>query len=600
MNSRPLGVSLWWSGLFIALGTSAAVAWYSVRPVEPVPSTILPPSLPTPNQEVVLDEEQRGFLWQVEHYGNELSRGKHGFRDVADALQAGSPEALEALMAPDFKGRLLDEPPEVSIVNDFSKVTRTRAAGKPLKAVDRSEFIAELLRYRQLFAQPPQVKLALMTLAPMDRANVDGTWQGTCQLRMWGEGEAGCPGEVEAYLEYQLPVPTKENLEQDGWLQACSITQALVGTSTSFLMREVARERGLDVDALHDNWKIEDLEHPPASSGGVYLADYNRDGFTDLLVTDIALDYGFALYRGLPEGKFQDVTVDVGLPRLRRAADAAEQAAAFVDLDGDGWQDLLLAGRVFRNKAGTEFVDVTILTNRQTIPRDISAIAVADFDRDGRMDLYLTRPAESEAGAWVNNEGSRSRGNLLWRNLGDWRFEDVTAKSGTRGGNRSVFTALWLDVNNDLFPDLYVIHEFGNGVLLTNNGDGTFSEDSLVRNGPGDFGSMGATCGDVDNDGNVDLYLAQMYSKAGKRVIGNLREDSYRPEIMGKLRRLVTGSQLYLNRGHRTFDRVGDEKQVAAVGWAYGPALVDLDNDGWLDIHATCGYISRSRTKPDG
>jgi len=216
------------------------------------------------------------------------------------------------------------------------------------------------------------------------------------------------------------------------------------------------------------------------------------------------------------------------------------------------------------------------------------------------MDLYLTHPAESEAGSWVESEGGSSRGNQLWRNLGDWRFEDVTEKSGTRGGNRSVFTALWLDVNNDRFPDLYATHEFGNGVLLVNNGDGTFAEDSLIPSGYSGFGSMGATCGDVNNDGNIDLYLAQMYSKAGKRVIGNLREDSYNPEIMGKLRRLVTGSQLYLNRGDQTFDRVGNEKQVAAVGWAYGPALVDLDNDGWLDIHATCGYISRSRTKPDG
>jgi hypothetical protein len=178
----------------------------------------------------------------------------------------------------------------------------------------------------------------------------------------------------------------------------------------------------------------------------------------------------------------------------------------------------------------------------------------------------------------------------------------VTEKANASGGRRSTFTALWLDANNDGKPDLYVPNEFGNGVLLINQGDGTFKEQPLTDH-PDDFGTMGATCGDVNNDGNIDFYCGNMYSKAGTRVIGNLPPGAYPPDIMDKFRTFVKGSQLHINKGGKDcvrFEQKGKEWQVNDAGWAYGPALVDLDNDGWLDIYANAGFISRSRSEPDG
>src|SRR5262249_53460885 len=139
---------------------------------------------------------------------------------------------------------------------------------------------------------------------------------------------------------------------------------------------------------------------------------------------------------------------------------------------------------------------------------------------------------------------------------------------------------------------------------------------TYLTDSPCDFGTMGATCGDVNNDGNIDIYCGNMYSKAGSRVIKNVRDGTYPKQIMDKMRTFVRGSQLHLNQGvgsqgtgdrkasgavpTPTFEQKGQEWQVHDAGWAYGPALIDLDNDGWLDIHATCGFISRSRSEPDG
>jgi len=144
-----------------------------------------------------------------------------------------------------------------------------------------------------------------------------------------------------------------------------------------------------------------------------------------------------------------------------------------------------------------------------------------------------------------------------------------------------------------------VIDEFGDGLFLSNQGDGTF-KGALLNEGPTDFGSMGMTAGDINNDGYNDIYIAEMYSKAGQRVFGNIPPGTYDEVVMQKLKRMVNGSQLYLGGENHHFQATEDQLGANAVGWAWGAALADLNNDGWLDLFGTAGYISHDRSKPDG
>jgi hypothetical protein len=426
---------------------------------------------------------------------------------------------------------------------------------------------------------------------------MDGSWTGLAQLRVHGESSPGRPCEVYVVLSYEVSRPTKERLAEPGWFHMAHEEQSLVAQAEHYLLQDTTRAHGLDPSLLHDNW-LEDQASPSSrmiSTGGVFVCDFNRDGILDVLITDVKR---YILYRGKADGHFEDVTEAMGLALHPDNLNPLSGVACWIDIDGDGWDDLILGHRVYRNIEGKRFEDYSSKTNLN-LPGDVVSLVVADYDRDGKLDLYATRTGQTTDRSWLSGHGSADAGNRLYRNLGNWRFEDVTRRSGAAGGSRSSFTAVWLDANNDGWPDLHVINEFGNGVLLENLHDGTFRERPL-GDGPVDFGTMGVAAGDINNDGNIDIYCADMYSKAGTRIIGNVPPGTYPDAVMAKMRRFVAGCQLHLNKGGFKFEQVGVSMQVHAVGWAYGPVLADLDNDGWLDVYCTAGQISRDRNKPDG
>jgi hypothetical protein len=140
--------------------------------------------------------------------------------------------------------------------------------------------------------------------------------------------------------------------------------------------------------------------------------------------------------------------------------------------------------------------------------------------------------------------------------------------------------------------------ELGPNDYYLNNGDGTFRR-GAVPEGYGGF-SMGIAISDIDNNGFGDPYIANMYSKAGQRVVGNLRKGIYSDDVDAQMRDFVSGNELYRNRGDSSFDRIGQQAGIHDIGWTYGVGYVDLNGDGLDDLYSPAGFQSVSPHKPDG
>ncbi len=541
-----------------------------------------------------LPDEERKYLWECEHRGNELS--EYGWRPLGKAIQQQRAADIDKMLSANFRSSLADT--QVDSRFRTGEISLQRTAGVP-REVPRDEFINWLLAIRATFDDDLNVQFATLSLAPRVRDQLAGDWNGRCRMRLSGSQDKR-PREVFVTFNFTINEPQPESFNAEGWWTGCEVTRVDAADASEVLMREVAAERGLLLSTLHDNW-TDATGSRVVSTGGVYLCDFNRDGFTDLLVTEPYSPRSTMLYRGLPEGRFEDATYDMRLPVLPGA-----DHALIADIDNDGWEDLILLGiAVFRNDSGQRFQDATRASNLTQLVAagGIEGISgtVVDYDRDGLIDIYITRADVSRfnQGSWIDGKSGSPENNQLLRNLGNGKFEDMTIAAGATGGPRSAFTANWLDANDDGWPDVYVIHEFGAGALLVNRQDGTFEETQIAGHSD-DFGSMGLASGDVDNDGRIDIYVSNMYSKAGNRVMDNLSSKYYDSTTMAKLRRMVSGSQLHINKGGSKFDPTEHADDIAAVGWAWGSSLVDLNNDGWLDIHATCGFMSKERSKPDG
>jgi hypothetical protein len=537
-----------------------------------------------------LAESERVYIAQIETRG--LTLNQKGFPALAHALRTGEVAQVKGFLTPDFGGAVMPFPQKPSFENDILRIYRV-SGGSPVSG-DADVFAKALFDLRKRFHPEPKVELALMSLLPVDREKLDGAWKGNCALRLVGQRVGGGKTELTAKFDFELAtVPDVDAISTaKGWIKSVKMTEAQEVIATQDLMAEVGKERGIDRALFEDNWTS---SNPPGErpivTGGVYVADIDNDTFEDMLITDTR---GVFLFRGSPQGKFINITTQSGLPYTQRAVGNA----AFADFDNDGFVDLLLDYRAFRNTGKLRFEEVKTDFRFGTVV----GFSVGDYDRDGKVDLYVSRyygqrVPRSSQNSWIDGPGGP--GNQLWRNLGNWKFEEVSRKANAQAGRRSCFTSCWLDANNDGAPDIYVINEFGGGVLLVNNGNGTFREMPLL-NDAGDFGSMGMTVGDYNNDGNIDVYTANMYSKAGRRIMENLSPGSYSSDVFTKMKRFVTGSEMYRNVGDLKFERIGKALRVHAVGWAYGASLVDLDNDGFLDLYGTAGFVSVNKEEPDG
>jgi hypothetical protein len=340
------------------------------------------------------------------------------------------------------------------------------------------------------------------------------------------------------------------------------------------------------------------------NGAGVALVDYDRDGWLDALVLsgtrladgerrDAPFRAGTApsnhIYRNRRDGTFEDVTDRLG---LRRTGWASGVCAG--DYDNDGWPDLFLTyyGRnvLYRNQGGARFQDVTAAAGLGTTGvRWGSGCTFVDYDRDGRLDLFVSNylrfdlatadePGKGPNCLWkgvpVNcgPKGLPTDTNLLFHNRGNGTFEDASVPSGVaRVTGRYPMTAVAADLDGDLWPDIYVASDSTAAILYRNNRDGTFS-DIALKSGTAynEQGSpqagMGLAVGDVNTDGRLDLL-----------------KTHFADDIPA----------LYYSLGQGLFEDVamlaGLGVQNRHVEW--GAGLPDLDNDGRPDILYVTGHV---------
>jgi hypothetical protein len=239
-----------------------------------------------------------------------------------------------------------------------------------------------------------------------------------------------------------------------------------------------------------------------------------------------------------------------------------------------------------------------------TLPdcRNAFSLTAADYNQDGRLDLYVGRywPDESVRGAIplpvpyydATNGGS----NLLLRNDGDWSFSDVTQEVGLDHDNtRYTMAAAWEDFDNDGDQDLYVANDFGRNCLYRND-RGRFVNVAAELGVEDTAAGMSVSWADIDHDGRQDLYVGNMFSSAGGRITYQSQyADRFDAVAQQKLQRLARGNSLFRNDG-KQFTDISDNAKATMGRWAWGSMFVDLNNDSWDDIVVANGHVTTEDT----
>ena len=333
-------------------------------------------------------------------------------------------------------------------------------------------------------------------------------------------------------------------------------------------------------------------------NNGVAVGDFDSDGFDDLYISQPA-GLPNRLYRNRGDGTFEDVTDRAGVGVLDNTA-----CALFVDLRNRGLQDLLVVcgsgPLLFLNQGdGTFTLKHDAFTFSQPPQGSFTHAAVADYDGDGRLDIYLCVYSyylglDQYHYPAPYFDARNGPPNFLMHNEGDGHFVDRTRAAGLAVDNdRYSFACAWGNATSALPPDLYVVNDFGRNTFYRNNGDGTFTVSSTKAHVEDVGAGMSACWSDTDNDGRPDLYVANMWSAAGQRVAQQTQFHQGTPEAVRELyRRHARGNALYRNLGQGAFQNASDQAGVEVGRWAWGSDVWDFDQDGFPDLYVTNGYLT--------
>jgi enediyne biosynthesis protein E4 len=375
------------------------------------------------------------------------------------------------------------------------------------------------------------------------------------------------------------------------WLMAAPHAQK---APLPFSFTEIAERAGLTTTTVYGGQETN--RYLLETTGcGVAAFDYDGDGWLDIFQVNGTTLEGFPegqeptsrLYRNRRDGTFEDVTERAGL-----ALTGWGQGVCTGDYDNDGHEDLFVTfwgtSRLFRNNGDGTFTDVTTAAGLETARRWGSGCAFLDYDRDGRLDLFVANYIDLDLATTPGPEsglcrykglpvacgppGLRGGTNILYRNAGDGTFVDVSEASGiTKASGTYALGVSTLDFDDDGWVDIYVANDSSPSALYRNNRDGTFTDIAIragcafSQDGRPQAG-MGVAVGDYNRNGRMDIFKT------------NFAGDT---------------STLYANTGtgfcddHTFASGVG--RNTRWLGWGVG--FLDLDLDGWLDLFLVNGHV---------
>ena len=317
---------------------------------------------------------------------------------------------------------------------------------------------------------------------------------------------------------------------------------------------------------------------------------------------------------------------------MRRAAAAGGTGALFVDFDNDSDQDLIVGHVGWVEKDGTlggntlqlyindgdgRFTEQSAAYGLD-LRLDAYSLTAFDYDVDGWIDIYVSCYGRIEAehnNSWI--EATNGSPNALLRNVGAKRFEDVAEAAGVRGSRWS-YAAAAADIDYNGTIDLYVANDYGSNRLYKNNGNGTFTDIAEERVVTDVGNGMGVSFGDIDNDGLLDVYVSNMSSSAGNRILSRLAPEEAPVRTAGgsatgppegsisraeatsterTLLKLAAGNTIFRQVGDGGFEMVPSSNGGVGASWAWSCALLDIDLDATQDIYVANGFISGDSLK---
>jgi hypothetical protein len=534
----------------------------------------------------ILRREQLGQVdrerWQSELQLEQI-KPKLGLFFSALEAREFSPPWIQELFAKSFRGSPISGSGPGQVHREPNGVRVARLAPEPRPLLDREAFVEAWTRYAAGFAtvERTEFHVSLVEGLPspipdMSRTRLD------LDFRILGrQGEE--LREDQGSLEIELIRPPEA-----GWMMdSLSLTalESVRGTPQfSDISSRLPPSEPQPVEKLFVAYFAE----------GVALADFDADGDLDLFAPR---RYSSAeLHRNGGDASFQEVSEEVGLGGL-----LGVRSGYFFDWDNDGDLDLLVLTRrrihLFE-QAGGRFRDVSAASGvDQMSTQGLTGAAVADYDGDGFLDFYVTNYGDPARGPGFGYFDSHNGFfNKLFRNRGDGGFVDATDDAGLgRDNRRWSYAALWIDIDRDRAPDLYVVNDYGPNQLFRNAGDGSFAE-VAKEVGVSDFGNgMAASWADYDNDGRMDLYVSNMHSYAGARITRapGFGQD---PEVRARGQRFAKGNTLLRNLGGGRFEEIEPSPAINAR-WAWGNLFFDYDNDGDQDLYVANGMFSNAPDK---